>query len=226
MSEASVRNDAVRNGGGMGEVGVLERQAFEYPAELECDVVDGAGSMLHLRPIRPSDADRLVAFHDRLSAKSVYRRYFSVHPELSSKEVVHLTTVDYVDRMAFIVNDGDEMVAVGRYDRISGTDEAEVAFLVADRYQHHGIGALLLEHLANAARPVGITAFTAETQADNRGMMGVFLDSGYPVTSRLEDEIFDVRFPIEPTEASQALRAEQQERLDALRQYREDQARC
>ncbi len=175
-----------------------------YPSELECDIVTVTGVKLHMRPIRSSDAASLVNFHLQLSSGSIYRRYFAVHPELSEKEVAHLTTVDYVDRFAYIVEDDDGLVAVGRYDRLPGTTEAEVAFLVADHYQHHGIGILLLWHLARAARPNGITHFVAETQADNRGMLGVFRDSGYPITSNIEDEIVSLRFPIQSTEQSHA----------------------
>lgn len=181
-----------------------ERSPFVYPSNLECDVITGTGATLHMRPIRPDDADQLVHFHLNLSSGSIYRRYFSFHPELSEKEVEHLTTVDYVDRLAFIVEDGDQLVAVGRYDRIPDTKEAEVAFLVTDKYQHHGLGLLLLKHLADAAYPLGITTFTAETQVDNRGMLGVFNDSGFPVTSSIEDEIVSLSFPIKPTEKSRA----------------------
>ncbi|MHB1087818.1 MAG: GNAT family N-acetyltransferase [Acidimicrobiales bacterium] len=175
-----------------------------YPAQLECDVTTGTGATLHMRPIRPDDGDELVHFHLNLSSGSIYRRYFAFHPELSDREVEHLTTVDYVDRLAFIIEDGDKLVAVGRYDRIPGTSEAEVAFLVTDEFQNHGLGLLLLKHLADAARQRGITTFTAETQADNRGMLGVFKDSGFPVTSSIDEEVVSVSFPIEPTEKSRA----------------------
>ena len=183
-----------------------------YPADLECDVITSSGLTLRLRPIQPKDAEGLIRFHNKLSSDSVYRRYFSMHPELSAPEVDHLTTVDYTDRLAFVVEDRDEMVAVGRYDRQPNTPTAEVAFLVSDHYQQHGIGQLLLEHLADAAWERGITEFCAETQADNRGMMRVFRESGFDVTSSLEDGVISVRFPIEPTETSEARRAERRTR--------------
>jgi GNAT superfamily N-acetyltransferase len=67
---------------------------------------------------------------------------------------------------------------VERYDRIPDTPEAAVAFVVAHEYQRHGIATLLLEQLADAAWPEGITTFTALTLAENRDMIGVFADSG------------------------------------------------
>ncbi len=184
-----------------------------YPSELVCDVVTDHGEILRLRPIRPDDAELLVRFHRGLSSDSIYRRYFSIHPELSDAEVRHLTQVDYVDRFAFIVESGNDLVGVGRYDRIPGTTEAEVAFIVADEYQHQGIGLLLLDHLADEAWSLGITEFTAETQADNRSMMGVFQASGFPVTSQLQDEVITARFPIQPTDQSRASRAARADRI-------------
>jgi len=183
-----------------------------YPSELACDVVTESGEHLHMRPIRADDAEKLVDFHDLLSPGAIYQRYFSFHPELSTKEVAHLTQVDYYDRLAFVLEDGALLVAVGRYDRIPGTDQAEAAFLVTDEYQRDGIGLLLLDHLADAALQRGITTFIAETQAENRGMMGVFHESGFPVHSSLDDEIYYVSFPITPTEASAARRAQREAR--------------
>jgi len=171
-----------------------------YPAELARDVSTTTGRGLHLRPIRPEDADLLVAFHQRLSPGAVYRRYFSWHPELSAKEVTRYTNVDYIDRLAFIVLDGDALVAVGRYDRLPGTSDAEVAFIVADEYQHQGIGLLLLHQLASAARARGITSFSAETQADNRNMISVFRESGFHVRTSMLDEVMSVHFSIETDE--------------------------
>ena len=185
-----------------------------YPGELAADAVSEKGLALHLRPIRADDDATLVEFHSRLSADSVYRRYFSLHPVLSAAEVHHLTHVDYVDRLAFIVLRRGVMIGVGRYDRIPATTEAEVAFVVEDQYQGQGIGLLLLEYLADAALPLGVTIFTAETLASNRDMMNVFYYSGYEVETRLEDEVISVRFPIAPTEAGRKMR-ERQARLVA-----------
>jgi hypothetical protein len=61
--------------------------------------------------------------------------------------------------------------------------------------------------LADVAWSLGITSFSAETQADNRSMMGVFAASGFVVSARMEDEIISARFSIEPTMASRASRA-------------------
>jgi GNAT superfamily N-acetyltransferase len=148
-----------------------------------------------------------VAFHDGLSTQSVYRRFFFVHPHLSTAEVERFTRVDYGDRMAYVVLDGDRLVGVGRYERIPGTTEAEVAFVVTDDHQHLGIGTLLLDHLADRARTCGIDRFTAQTLSENRDMLGVFLASGFPVATSSEAGTVSLRFPIHPSDGYRAARA-------------------
>lgn len=167
-----------------------------YPHELERDVAGDGGLYYHLRPIRPDDAPRLVAFHRQLSPHSVYMRFFTFHPTLSDTEVARFTNVDYVDRLALVAMVGDRMVAVGRFDRAPGETEAEVAFVVADEFQHHGIGTLLLDELARAAKDRGVETFRADTLAENSAMLDVFRHAGFPVTSSIEYGTVTLRFPI------------------------------
>ena len=114
-----------------------------YPSELERDVVGDGDLHYHVRPIRPDDGPRLVEFHHHLLPRSVFLRFFSFHPELSAKEVEHFCCVDYVNRLALVVESEGRLIAVGRYDSAPGETEAEVAFVVSDEFQHHGIGALV-----------------------------------------------------------------------------------
>ena len=176
-----------------------------YPSELACVVMTKDCRAVHVRPIRLGDGPRLAQFHRHLSPRSVYRRFFFVHPVLSAPEIERFTTVDYVDRLALVVDEGGELLAVGRYDRGPGTGEAEVAFVVADLYQNRGIGTLLLEELAAAAWRNGITTFTASVLTENRDMLGVFTDTGFRTTTYAEDGVISVRFPIEPDDAYRAV---------------------
>lgn len=171
------------------------------PVELERRVSTRAGEVVLLRPIRPEDAPLLVEFHAALSPRSIYMRFFSFHPELTAREVERFTCVDYVDRLALVVEVEGHLVAVGRYERIAGSDDAEVAFVVNDGYQHQGLATLLADELARAARAQGIRAFVAETLAENAEMLEVFYGIGLPVHSCFHDGVVKLRFPIEPTRA-------------------------
>jgi acyl-CoA synthetase (NDP forming)/GNAT superfamily N-acetyltransferase len=172
-----------------------------YPREWEADILLTDGGVAHLRPIKPSDAERLIAFYDRVSPESKYLRFFAPYPRLSERDVKRFTQVDYVDRVAFIVTLGEEMIAVGRYDRIDRS-QAEVAFLIEDAHHGRGIAQLLLEHLAQAARERGITGFVAEVLPQNRAMAQVFADAGYRMRKGIEDGVLAVEFPILPTDTS------------------------
>jgi GNAT superfamily N-acetyltransferase len=185
-----------------------------YPRALERDVVSGE-LRYHVRPIRPGDGPGLVDFHRRLSPRSVYLRFFSAHPTLSEAEVTRFTSVDYEDRLALVATLDDHLIAVARYDRAPGASEAEVAFVVDDTYQHHGVGSELLDELADAAFANGVTMFRADTLAENRTMLDVFHHAGFPVTSEIAYGTVTLRFPITPTAASAAARAARRGRIGA-----------
>jgi GNAT superfamily N-acetyltransferase len=156
------------------------------------------GTRYRVRPIRPDDAPGLAAFHRRLSFQSVYYRFFSCHPELSAREIERFTCVDYVDRLALVAERNGDLIAVGRYDRMPETAEAEVAFVVADDYQRHGVGSLLLDELARAAWRCGVRTFAASTLAENKTMLKVFFHSGFHVSSHRDSETISLEFSIEP----------------------------
>jgi RimJ/RimL family protein N-acetyltransferase/succinyl-CoA synthetase alpha subunit len=174
------------------------------------------GGTAHVRPIRPEDAPLLRAFHDRLSPESLYLRFFSPHPRLSEREVAHFTQVDHDARVALVVVLGEELIAVARYDRLQRSDEAEVAVIVADEQHGRGIASALLERLASAARERGVHQFTADVLPQNRAMLHVFHDAGFEVTSRFEDGVVRVSFPIDRTPEHQAAALER-ERLAQAR---------
>lgn len=181
----------------------------------EADVVLSDGGTMHVRPIRADDGDRILAFHERQSPESIYFRYFSPRPRLSTTDVERLTTVDGVDRMAFVGLINDELVGVARYDRYPARSVAEVAFFTDDLHAGRGMATVLLEYLAAAAREVGITGFTAQVLPTNRRMLGVFKQVGFEVATRFSDGVIEVEFPIEPTEEATARMAERARRAEA-----------
>lgn len=63
---------------------------------------------------------------------------------------------------------------------------AEVGFAVVDQYQGQGVGAALMQHLANIARQAGIKELIAEVLPDNISMLTVFKKSGLPLSAKQE----------------------------------------
>jgi acyl-CoA synthetase (NDP forming)/GNAT superfamily N-acetyltransferase len=186
-----------------------------YPAEWEADVVLRDGTVAHVRPIRPADVPGIHRFHAAQSEESIYLRFFAPLRRLSDADVHRFTHVDYVDRVALVVTMREDIIGIGRYDRIDARS-AEVAFNIGDHYQGKGIGSVLLEHLAAIARDEGISRFTAEVLPQNRRMLSVFSDAGYDVTRHIEDGVVEVRFDIEPTDRSKAVEMSREHRAEAL----------
>ena len=119
---------------------------------------------------------------------------------MQAHEVERFTHVDYRRRLALVAEIGGRLSAVARYDRQTGSDRAEVAFVVADALQGHGVGALLLEHLAAAARRRGVANFVAQTLGSNYPMQHVFRHAGFNCVERWVDGVIEVSLPIAPTQ--------------------------
>ena len=185
-----------------------------YPAHWEADVVLRDGGTAHLRPILPTDADRLRRFYDRLSDETIYNRFFSLYRNISDRDVERFTVVDHHDRAALIATIGTEMIGVVRYERIDA-DEAEVAFNIEDAHQGRGLGSVFLEHIAAAARERGISRFVADVLPANRKMLRVFSDAGYVVGQAFDDGVVRLSFDLEPTEDSLAVTYAREHRAEA-----------
>jgi GNAT superfamily N-acetyltransferase len=127
---------------------------------------------LTARPIRADDAERLRRAFTRLSPDTIYRRFFSPVRAPSERTLRWLTEVDHRDREALVALEGDEIVAVARWDSTApGGDEAELAVVVVDDWQRRGLGRALTSLLIDAARVRRLTTLTARVQADNRGAL-------------------------------------------------------
>lgn len=192
----------------------MAAETATYPEHWEADVVLRDGGTAHLRPITPEDAEALQRFHVSQSPESIYLRFFAPMPRLSERDLERFTHVDHHDRVALIALVGDEIVGVGRYDRIDER-QAEVAFNISDAHQGRGLGSVLLEHLAAAARENGIHRFLAEVLPQNRKMVAVFREAGYEVTHHFGDGVISLAFDIDPTERSLAVMEAREHRAEA-----------
>ncbi|MEU8813893.1 GNAT family N-acetyltransferase [Actinoplanes sp. NPDC048796] len=180
------------------------------------DVLLSDGTAVHLRQIRPDDAPAIVEFHSRMSDRTRYLRYFSPYPRIPERDLERFVNVDHRDREAFVIVTGPRIMAVGRYERLGpGAPDAEVAFVVEDAHQGRGIGSVLLEYLAEAARANGITRFVAEVLPENSGMLRVFGDFGYQVQRKYADGVVHLSFPIAPTEKSREVQESREQLTEA-----------
>jgi len=133
---------------------------------------------MYIRQIRPDDKPLLVAGLDRLSEASRYKRFLAPKPGFTDAELRYLTEVDGVDHVAYVALRADaprELMAVARLVRdAEDPRRAEIAVTVGDEWQRRGLGKLLGDRLAMAARDRGIRWLTATMAADNVGAHRLF----------------------------------------------------
>lgn len=130
------------------------------------------GALIDVRPIRPDDKRALSLGLNRLSERSIQRRFLTAKPRFSQAELRYLTELDGRDHVALVASladrRGNRMLGVARFVRLDHRPEvAEAAIVVVDAWQGRGVGSLLGVRLAEAARARRIKRFSATILSDN-----------------------------------------------------------
>jgi acetyltransferase len=166
----------------------LPRPAIRpYPSQYVAQWKMKDGAQILIRPIRPEDEPAMVAFHETLSERSVYLRYF--HMEKLSERVAHdrliqKCFIDYDREMALVAvrtvaGAGEEILGIGRLSKNAGTREAEVAVLVTDKYQRQGLGMEIMRRLIVVARDEKLESIEANTLPENVAMRALASGLGF-----------------------------------------------
>ncbi|MBW8793429.1 MAG: GNAT family N-acetyltransferase [Streptomyces sp.] len=191
-----------------------------YPEDLERPGLVRTGRSTFVRPVRPEDADRLVAFVGSLSRATLAYRSLGPVVRVRDDVIRRGAHVDYLNELALVALAGDEIAGLVRYVRDTGDPErAEVTFTIRDDHQSEGFGRLLLEHIAAAARARGIRVLDADVLADNTRMINVFLGSGYRVKAGPPGQIIHFEIAVDP-QAQAVARAERREQTVVRRSLR------
>lgn len=126
-----------------------------------------------LASLEATDGEALTRLFHRLSAESVYRRFFS---PVSNPDQLRaaLARLDHHDREAVAAVEEGEVVGVAQYSRAPGVRHADLAIVVADEWQRQGLGTRLVAALAERALEEGIDGFAVDIQGDNFGALRLF----------------------------------------------------
>ena len=154
------------------------------------------GTPITLRPIRPEDEPLMVKFHEKLSERTVYFRYFGalkLSQRVAHERLTRICFQDY-DRELALVADHEDLVTsehrimgVGRLTKTHGTNEAEFAVLVCDDSQGKGLGTELLRRLLDAARKERLSRVTGYILPENVEMARVCEKLGFRLHRSVED---------------------------------------
>ena len=146
------------------------------------------GSRVEIRPIRLDDEQRMIKFHQGLSERSVYMRYFESLSLVVRTAHARLAKICFADpkRQTVLValspapSFGEQKIlAIARLNKSSDPGKAELALLVLDEFQDLGLGSGLLQQLLQAARDQKITQIEAKVLRDNTAIQRVLKDFGF-----------------------------------------------
>ncbi|MTJ16209.1 MULTISPECIES: bifunctional acetate--CoA ligase family protein/GNAT family N-acetyltransferase [unclassified Dolichospermum] len=163
-----------------------------YPSQYISNWKLNNGTPITIRPIRPEDEPLMVEFHKTLSEESVYFRYFhmiKLSQRITHERLTRICFIDYDREMALVAEyqnpetEKREILAVGRLTKLHGSNAAEFAMLVSDKFQDQGLGTELLRRLLEVGKNERSCCIYADILADNSGMQRVCEKLGFQITN-------------------------------------------
>lgn len=154
------------------------------------------GTPVTIRPIRPEDEPLMVRFHQGLSERTVYFRYFGtlqLSQRIAHERLTRICFNDYDRQMALVVDRKDpktgerEILGVGRITKLHTAPVAEFAVLVADLHQRQGMGGELMRRLIEIARDEKIERLVGYTLTENVEMQKLCQKLGFELDRSKDD---------------------------------------
>jgi acetyltransferase len=197
-SERLIALDArvVLHGPEVGEEKLPKLAIRPYPIQYVAPWAMKDGTQVVIRPIRPEDEPLMVKFHETLSDRSVYFRYFhmmNLTQRIAHERLMRICFIDYDREMALVVDHQEpdtgehKILGAGRLSKLHGANEAEFAILVSDQYQGQGLGTELLRRLVEIGRTEKLARITADILVENRDMQSVCQKLGFKLDYSRED---------------------------------------
>jgi acetyltransferase len=176
-----------------------------YPTRYASPWRTKGGLEVAIRPIRPEDEPLMVKFHEGLSERSIYLRYFrmlKLSQRIAHERLTRVCYIDYDREMALVVEHADpktgerQILGVGRLTKIHGSNAAEFAVLISDQYHHQGLGSELLRRLVQVGRDEKLSLMTGDILPENRDMQEVCRRAGFRCEYSEKDEIVKAEYSL------------------------------
>jgi acetyltransferase len=161
-----------------------------YPIQYVGTMTLEDGEELTVRPIRPEDEPAIAKFHEKLSERTVNKRYFqpmNLRQRTSHERLTHICFIDYDRQMALIAEtkggkSGPEIVGVSRMSKQHGTNAAYTAVIIRDDYQGKGLGTDLFRRALEVARDEGLKHVHCNMLAEDQEMQHICKKLGFRIT--------------------------------------------
>ncbi|HVO32828.1 MAG TPA: GNAT family N-acetyltransferase, partial [Elusimicrobiota bacterium] len=136
-----------------------------------------------------------VKFHESLSERSVYLRYFQalqLSQRVTHERLLRRCFIDYDREMALVAETkgpggAHELLAIARLIKMRGKPEAEFSILVADQAQRQGLGVELMKRLIRVARDEKLHMISADILRENGGMQRLCEKLGFKLESAVDE---------------------------------------
>lgn len=171
-----------------------------YPQQL-CEWVElpKFGRHVQLRPIRGEDEPAHLAFHQRLSPRSIRFRYFYNRKSFSHAELAQMTQIDYAREMVFIAtavhpaDGGQETLGEVRAWSDPDNIRAEFSVIVRDDLRGEGLGRILLKKMIRYCRDQGLLEIVGSVLPDNKPMLKLAERLGFKSRYDEANEVMELR---------------------------------
>jgi acyl-CoA hydrolase/GNAT superfamily N-acetyltransferase len=163
-----------------------------YPIHLE-ETIEIGNEPVTIRPAKPVDERRIQEHFYNLEKDDVIARFFHEKTSFVHDEVEGVSLIDYTNDLTMVAVVGEfgfgRVIGIGECLLDPATRVAEVAFSISKSFQHKGLGKILMQKLALAARDNGIAGLMAYTSPQNRGMIKLFNTLPYKVNSFFDGDV-------------------------------------
>jgi len=131
------------------------------------------GAKVRLRAARAEDGEPLRRMFFGLSDATRYFYFCAGVPcnDVWAERFVSLGRAEGDASYALVVEAGEVMIGVARFDRSPDGRTAEIGLLLADAWQSRGLGRYVLDQLSAEAQRRAVTAFTGYMLWENRRML-------------------------------------------------------
>jgi acetyltransferase len=173
-----------------------------YPEQYTETITLRDETEVHLRAIRPEDEPAWKDLIRRSSTESLWKRFRYLFKEATHEMASRFCFVDYDRELAIcaeVIQDGQPLlIAVARLVADPDHEEADYGVLVADAFQHRGLGQLLTQKCVDIGRRWELKRMFGETTADNSGMLRIFRRLGFEFDKSADPQIVLARLKLQP----------------------------
>lgn len=157
------------------------------------------GTTVVIRSVSSDDDAGIEELLKNMSRDSLYFRFLTPINTLK-KNIPAVCKTESQCHVLLLALLKERVIGLGEYfvleSQFKDGSVAELAFIVADEFQGHGVGTLLLHHLTTIAISNGVKEFRALIHPDNRKMLEVLEHSGHKLKSQDSIGAVDVQLSL------------------------------